>query len=138
MNTKTTTQINQFLPVFLCSVSLIFFKLFCNSSLPLSVQQVCSASTCFVILLYFNLFCYSSLLQVLFIICYSSLSFISHCAYSQSHTTHSMNFPFLQFHSFFIQNDQPYTVHPIFFYTHLHDSSTSQLLRQKKDNCPSN
>ena len=82
------TQINQFLPVFFYSISLIFFKLFCNSSLPLSVQQVCSASIFSVIFLYFNL------------LCYSALSFISLCTYAQFHIVHPLLFPFLQFHFF--------------------------------------
>jgi hypothetical protein len=88
MNTQITTQINQFLPLFLCSVSLIFYKLFCNSSLPLSVQQVCSASTFSVILLCFNLLCYSALPPNFTL----HICSISYCA--------SSPFPFLQFHSF--------------------------------------
>jgi hypothetical protein len=95
MNTQTTTQINQFLPVFSCSISLIFFKLFCNSSLPLSVQQVCSASTFSVILLCFNF------------LCYSSLHLISLCTCVQIHSAHPLLFPFLQFHSFSSRTANP-------------------------------
>jgi hypothetical protein len=94
MNTQTTTQINQILPVFF-SISLIFFKLFCNSPLPLSIQQVCSASTFSIILLYFNLLCYSALI------------FISLCTYAQFHIAHTLLFPFLLVSFFFLQNSQP-------------------------------
>ena len=131
-------QINQFLPIFPCSVNLVFYKLFFCSSLPLSVQQVCSTSTCSVILLCFNLFCYSALLQVFFIICYSSLSFISHYAYSQSHTAHSMIFPFLLFHSF-SHTEQP-TTHSLSHFL-LYTLTAVQLpisLGKKEDNCLSN
>jgi hypothetical protein len=82
------TLINQFLLLFLYSVSLIFYKLFCNSSFPLSVLQVFSASTFSVILLYFNS------------LCYSSLPLISLFTYAQFYPTHPLIFPFLQFHSF--------------------------------------
>jgi hypothetical protein len=126
MNTQTTTQINQFLPLFLCSVSLIFYKLFFNSPLPLSVQQVCSASTFSIILLCFNLLCYSTLPFI-------SLLHICSISYSASSP-----FPFLTVSFFFIQNSQPFTFCLIFFYTHLPDGSTSHFLRQNKDNCPSN
>jgi hypothetical protein len=106
----------QFFSSSVCSAILLCFKLFCNSSLPLSVLQLCSASSCSAILLFFYLFCNSALLQAvlqffscfcLFLMCYSSLSFISHCAYCRSHTAHTVIFPFLQFNSFFIQNDRP-------------------------------
>ena len=93
-------QMNQFLPIFLCSVNLVFYKLFFCSSLPLSVHHVCSASTRSVILFCFNSFYHSALLHVFFIICYTFLSFISHCASSQSHTAHALVFPFLQLHLF--------------------------------------
>jgi hypothetical protein len=43
-------QINHFLPFLICSVNLIFNRLFCNSSLP---QQVSSASHSSVILFFF-------------------------------------------------------------------------------------
>jgi hypothetical protein len=43
-------QINHFLPFLVCSVNLIFNRLFCNSSLP---QQVSSASHSSVILFFF-------------------------------------------------------------------------------------
>ena len=147
-------QMSQFLPIFLCSVNLVFYTLFCCSSLPLSVQQVCSASTRSLILLFFNFFCHSALLFLflsfcsayvlsVILLCFysfslSALHFISHFTYAQSPPMHPLIFLFLQFHSFLIQNNQPHTVCLIFFYTHLHDGSTSQLLRQKDDNCLSN
>jgi hypothetical protein len=43
-------QINHFLPFLICSVNLVFNRLFCNSSLP---QQVSSASHSSVILFFF-------------------------------------------------------------------------------------
>jgi hypothetical protein len=89
MNTQTNTQINQFLPVFFCSISLIFFKLFCNSSLPLSVQQVCSAST---------FFYHSSLLQLALLFCSDFYLTLHIC--SISYCTYSPFFSFLQFHTF--------------------------------------
>jgi hypothetical protein len=69
-------QINHFLPFFLCSVNLIFNKLFCNSFLPLSVQQVCSASHSSVILLFFC----SAYRSVLFLL------------YISSHSVYLLNF----------------------------------------------
>ena len=83
LNKQSTLQINQFLPIFLCSVNLVFYTLFCCSSLPLSVQQVCSTSTRSLILIFFNL------------LCYSALRFISHCTYAQSPPVHSLIFLFL-------------------------------------------
>ena len=88
-NKHSTLQISLFLPIFLCSVNLFFCTLFCCSSLPLSIQKVCSASTCALLLLCFNLFSYSAL-HFLFLSFYytSSLSVIlllcsiSFCAFS--------------------------------------------------------
>jgi hypothetical protein len=123
-------QINHFLPFFLCSVNLIFNKLFCNSSLPLSVQQVCSGSHSSVILLFFCSACHSALFL---------LYISSHSVYLlKFHTTHLLISPFLLFRSFSIQNSQPNFVSLIFFYTHNLDGSTSPSNRQSKDTCLSN
>jgi hypothetical protein len=98
-------QVFQFLPLLFCPAIILCFYLFYNSSLLQAVLQFCS------------FFC-------LFNICYSSLSFISHCTYCRSHTAHTVIFPFLQFNSFFIQNNQPYTVTESFFYA-LHPNSVT-------------
>jgi hypothetical protein len=103
-------QINHFLPFFLCSVNLIFNKLYCHSPLPLSVQQVCSASHSSVILLFFCSDCCSAL----FLLYISSLS--THLL--RFHTTHLLISSFLLFRSFSIQNSQPNSVSLILFYTH--------------------
>ena len=101
-------------------------------------MKLCSASRFSAILLFLYLFCNSSLLQAvlqfcscfyLFLICYSSLSFISHCTYCRSHTTHTVIFPFLQFKSFFIQNNHTYTFITSFFYALLTTSVTPKILR---------
>ena len=132
-------QICQLLPIFLCFINLVFYLLFCNSSLLLYVQQVCFASTFSVILLCFFSFCHSALL-LLFLSFFSTstLHFISLCTFSKSHATHPLIFPFLLFRSFSIRNNQPFTFCLILFYTHFPDGSTSHFLRQNKDNCPSN
>ena len=85
MNTQTISQINQFLPSFLCSVSLIFHKLFCKSSLPLFVQQVCSTST------------FSVILPCLSFCSAAALLFISLYTFSQFHAMPLLLFFFLLF-----------------------------------------
>jgi hypothetical protein len=101
-------QMNQFLPIFLCSVNLVFYKLLFFSS------SVCSAG-----LLCINSFCHSSLLQLLFLIFYSSPSFILHCASSSSPPAHSIIFLFSQFHSF-SHTEQPtrHSLSHFLLYTH--------------------
>jgi hypothetical protein len=70
-------QINHFLPYLLCSVNLIFNRLFCNSSLP---QHVSSASHSSVILFFFFLLYHSALLLLYFYITFCISSIISHHA----------------------------------------------------------
>ena len=82
-------QMNQFLPIFLCSVNLVFYKLLFFSS-----------SVCLAGLLFINSFYHSTLLQLLFLIFYSSPSFILHCASSSSPPAHSIIFLFSRCHSF--------------------------------------
>jgi hypothetical protein len=121
-------QINQFLPIFL---------LFCKSGLLQTVLLFFSSSVCSVGLLCINSFFHSSLLQLLFIIFYSSLSFISHCAYSPSHSTQS-DIPFFYSFILFSYRTANLTLSVSFSFIHTHGGSTSHLLRQKEDNCLSN
>jgi hypothetical protein len=100
----------QFFPLLFCPAILLCFYLFCNSSMLQAVLQFCSC------------FC-------LFNICYSSLSFISHCTYYQSHTALTIIFPFLQFNSFFIQNNQQFRVTLSFFYALYTTSVTPRIPR---------
>jgi hypothetical protein len=98
LNKHSTLQINQFLPVFLCYLILVFCSLFCYSSL---IQQVCSVSyllsflqinqflpvfLCYLILVFCSLFCYSSLIQqvcsVSYLLSFSLLLFCPSCCSS--------------------------------------------------------
>jgi hypothetical protein len=110
MKTQTTYSDKSLLTILLCFVNLIFNKLFCNSSLP---QQVCSAN-CSAILLFLNRsalhhvllsFCSSSTLPVICSV--SDMHFISFCTSIKLHPQHLLLSPFLLFHSFSIQNNQP-------------------------------
>jgi hypothetical protein len=69
LNKHSTLQINQFLPVFLCYLILVFCSLFCYSSL---IQQVCSVS-------YLLSFCSASVLSIMLLFfCSRSAQFL-HC-----------------------------------------------------------
>jgi hypothetical protein len=140
MKTQTTYSDKSLLTILLCFVNLIFNKLFCNSSLP---QQVCSAN-CSAILLFLNrsalhhvLFPHSlhhvllsSVLLLLPVICsVSDMHFISFCTSIKLHPQHLLLSPFLLFHSFSLQNNQPNSVSFIFFYTSYLDDSTSPSIR---------
>jgi hypothetical protein len=126
-------QINHFLPFFLCSVNLIFNKLFCNSSLP---QQVFLLSFC-------SCFSRSALHHILLSFCSSSalpvilLSFHS-VHLLKFHARHFLLSPFLLSHSFSIQNSQLNSVYLIFFYTLCLDGSTSPSNGKSKDICLGN
>jgi hypothetical protein len=114
-------QMNHFLPFLLCSVNLIFNKLFYNSSLP---QQVCSASHSSVILLFFCSPCHSTLF--LLYLSFHSVHLL------KFHARHFLLSPFLLYHSFSIQNSQLNSVYLIFFYTLCLDGSTSPSIRQNQ------
>jgi hypothetical protein len=69
LNKHSTLQINQFLPVFLCYLILVFCSLFCYSSL---IQQVCSVS-------YLLSFFSASVLSIMLLLfCSRSAQFL-HC-----------------------------------------------------------
>jgi hypothetical protein len=70
----------------------------------------------FTVILSFLAFRFCSAYFIYLVSCNSSLSFISHYAYCRSHTAHTVIFPFLQFNSFFIQNNQPHIVTASPFY----------------------
>jgi hypothetical protein len=127
--------------------TLTYLSLFYKSGLLSSFLQFFSSSVCLAGLLCINFFFHSALLLLFLSFCSAfSLSVILLCFcsafhltlhISKSHTMHLLIFPFLPFHCFLMRNSPPYIVCLVFFYTHLHDGSTSQLLRQKEDNCPS-
>ena len=112
LNKHSTLQINQFLPFFLCSVNLVLCTLLCNSTLPLSVQQVCSASTRALILLFFNSLLLCSAFHLTLHICS-----ISSCASSSS--------LFLLFH-YFTLTERP-TWHSTFSSSFIHMNTMVQL-----------
>jgi hypothetical protein len=115
-------QINHFLPFLLCSVNLIFNKLFCNSSLP---QQVCFASHSSIILLFFCSPCHSTLFLL-----YLSFHYVHLLKF---HARHFLLSPSLLSHSFSIQNNPLNSVSLIFFYTLCLDGSTSPSNGKSKD-----
>ena len=87
LNTHSTLQINQFLPVFLCSLILVFCSLFCYSSL---IQQVCSVS-------YLLSFCSASVMSIMLLLfCSRSAQFL-HCFLFLCSSSFSYFFPI--FHS---------------------------------------
>jgi hypothetical protein len=140
---------------FVFSAILLCFNLFYNYALLQVVLSFCSASIHSVIMLCFKSLYHSALLQVILpffsasgrsvillffksfhhLLLFSKFDLtlhifsVSHYAYFQSHTVHPAIFPFLQFNSFFVQNDQSHTVCIFFFYAQfpqpLHFSSSS-------------
>jgi hypothetical protein len=98
-----------------------------------------SSSVCSAGMLCINLFSHSALLFLFLSTYASALSVLLLCFYS--FTLHicsifscaSSSSLFLQFHSFSLaEKPTVHTVCFIFFYTHEHDGSTSQLLRQNR------
>jgi len=83
-----------------------------------------------------DLFCYSAL-RFLFL-CYSTLCSISLCTSASFPTSHPLLYSSLLLPSFPPQNSSSDAVCFLFFYTHRHNVSTSQLLGKNDDNCPAN
>jgi hypothetical protein len=97
MNTQTITQINQFLPSFLC---------FCKSDLPQPVLQIFSSSVCSAGLLCINSYSHSSLLQLILLFCsafspallfYSAFHFTLHIYFLSYHASSSIFFLIVSF-----------------------------------------
>jgi hypothetical protein len=102
----------QFFSSSVCLVGLLCINFFCHFALVIPCLSFCSGSSLFVILL-----CFCSSFHLPLHIC--SISYYAHAP-----------FLFLTIYSFSLQNNHLDTVCFVFFYTHGHNVSTSQLLEQ--------
>jgi hypothetical protein len=119
-------QIHHFLPFLLCSVNLIFNKLFCNSSS--STGQLC-----------ITFFCHSALLLFCLSFCSASaLHFISLYAFASFLAMPLLIFFFLLFTHFSFRNNQLNTVCFNFFYALEQTIQLPISFGKNHDNCPCN